>query len=143
MSRAAHASILLLVLFAVPAHAEWGSISGRFVYDGKVPEPRRIEINKDRDALGQYVMDESLLVNKRNRGIANVIIYLAPKRGAGELRVHPSYTMSAKETVTLNLRGGRFQPHVLLMRTTQKMAQVNHDPIAYNAKIDFFKNLPM
>lgn len=134
--------IVLLPQFGVSDDGEWGNLRGRFVYDGNPPPTNHLHISKDTAAFGDTVEDESLTVNRQNRGIANVIIYLLPQKG-GELNVHPSYAESAESKVTLAMRNGRFEPHVLLLRTTQIFVQSNADSVGHNANIAFIANAPM
>lgn len=142
-------SLRLLVILSIvgvvsptfSADAEWGDLSGRFVYDGEPPRLTTIPVTKDQAVLGQSVQDESLLVNADNRGVANVAVYLISDDGA--LCVHPSYQRSADSKVTLTMRDGRFEPHLLLIRTTQTMLQLNKDDIAHHARITFLENPPM
>jgi hypothetical protein len=95
------------------------------------------------------VVDESLLVNPENKGVRNVVVYLYPatsKRGGSEqtpLRVHDSYKESAKAEVKLDNLKCRFDPHVVLLRTSQTLLIANSDPIGHNTKIDTFRNEPI
>ena len=136
-------ALVLLAAFSVLGdERSWGDLGGRFVYDSEPPNAKAITVMKDKDALGKSIPDESLVVNKANRGLANVLIYLLPNE-AGELLIHPSHEMSETTKVELSMHEGRFKPHVLLMRTTQTMVQKNRDPIGHFAHIHFRKNSPM
>ena len=117
----------------------WGDLSGRFVYDGTPPKTTTHAIKINRDALGATIPDESLVVSLTDHGLANVLIYLLPKKGA-KLRVHPSYKKSADAKVVLSMKRGRFEPHLLLLRTTQTLVKRNDDPIGHNPHIGFQKN---
>jgi hypothetical protein len=120
----------------------WGHLSGRFLFDGKPPEPRTIPVTSDKKAFGPTVKGESLLVHPKSRGLANVVVYICPKQGE-TLPVHPSYAKTAEAKVKLAMSKGRFEPHVLLLRTSQTMVQENDDPVPHQAKIHFFDNAPM
>lgn len=77
-ARIGHYSVLLLA-FAIPsfkthgaetdaAKQIWGTLTGRFVYDGKPPEPRRFKLpRRYLDIEDRYAPDESLLVNPKPR----------------------------------------------------------------------------
>ena len=152
-------SLTLLLLFLLSswqtAHAEtkhdqqFGHLRGRFVYDGPPPERKRIEITADRDALGDVeLFDESLVVHPRNGGIANICVWMYRKRGEDPPPMHPSHELNPdmdKDVVTrtMTARRGRFEPHVLLVRTGERVAFKNGGRIAYNAKIDVAQNLPI
>jgi WD40 repeat protein len=119
--------------------AKWGHLRGQFLYDGEPPKPRMLKVDCDREAFGESVPDESLLVNPKNRGVANIVVYILPKSGE-KLAVHPSYEKTAKNRVTLAFHKGRFEPRILLMRTGQTMCQENRDNVPAIARIAFWEN---
>ncbi|REJ94252.1 MAG: hypothetical protein DWQ34_09265 [Planctomycetota bacterium] len=148
MARTTYLAVCLLFLVLTVRVAgfaddsRWGDLHGRFVYDGDPPDGEAIAIARDTDVLGESVPDESLVVNACDRGLANVLVYLLPEDGE-ELRIHPSYAESANDKLELTMHEGRFEPHVLLMRTTQTMVQVNRDAINHHARIAWFRNDPI
>ena len=62
---------MFTVLFvAVAAQAEdWGTLTGRFVYDGKAPAPQPLSITKDQEVCSKppTLVDESLEVGEKRR----------------------------------------------------------------------------
>ena len=132
----------MLPFVAASEETEWGHLKGRFTYDGDPPKPKSHSISKDVAEFGHAIDDESLLVNEENGGIANILIYLLP-RDSEPLAIHPSYAPTEKSKVELTMKDGRFEPHILLLRTTQTMLQRNRDSVGHNAKIDFLHNTPM
>lgn len=138
-------SLVLVALspfLALADEGAWGHLKGRFVFDGVPPRAKVLPITKDQAALGDSITDESLIVNQKNRGIANVLVFLLPD-DSDTLRVHPSYAQTANAKVELAMKDGRFVPHVLLLRTSQILVQHNQDHVGHNARIDFFSNSPM
>lgn len=134
---------LVLASVGVAQDVEWGHLSGRFVLDGDVPATKKIPITKDADELGfSEVDDESLVVNKKNKGIANIAIFLRPARGA-DLKVHPSYEKTAGSKTELKFHKGRFEPHMLLVRTSQTMVHHSMDSVFYSPHFHVFKNHPL
>ena len=121
---------------------EWGDLEGRFVFDGVPPDREQLTVNKDSSLFPLPIFDESLLVNMENRGLANVVLYLLPKRGQ-PLDIHATYESKTKSKVKLAMDSGTFKPHIVLLRTTQTMVQTNQDSVAHNARIDFINNSPM
>ncbi len=120
---------------------DWGHLSGTFVLDGDGGMPVEIQPTKDQEFCGKHkIFDESVTVNPENKGIANVILFLSLKRGDKAPAVHPYYEESAKAEVTIDNDQCRFQPHVVLMRTSQTLIIGNKDAIAHNTKIDTFAN---
>jgi len=102
----------------------WGTIKGRFVYDGTPPKPAAIAITKDAEVCGKHPLsNESLLVSDGG-GIANVVLYARDRK----IEVHPDYEASAKGKVTLDNRDCHFVPHVLAMRAGKTLEVKNSDP---------------
>jgi len=111
--------------------AEWGNLTGRFVYDGDPPEQAKINITKDAACFGNPdLRDESLVVGP-DGGIANVVVYVRTK----DVGVHPSYEDSADEQVTIDNKRGRFDPHIVPIRLTQTLVIENSDPCGHNSNL--------
>ena len=125
-----------IALAAAPAQtAEWGDLHLKFKYDGEPPEPRALVVDKEVAVCGRTkLLDESLLVDKESRGIADVVVMLL-KPTDRDVPVHESYEKSAKEPVKIVSRNCRFEPHVLVMRTTQPFHWDNLDPIGHNPSL--------
>ncbi len=129
---------------AGPAAADdWAHLRGRIIYDGPPPVPPKIQVNKDQEVCGKYdLVDERLLVNPDNHGLKNVIIMLS--LGRDEVPpIHESYQAAEKGDVLLECLHCRFEPHVILLRTSQTLLVRNSDPKGDNIKIDVIKNLPI
>ena len=136
-------AVLLTAVVATAAGGEWSNLRGRIVYDGTPPVPPKIKVNKDEEVCGNYdLVDERLLVNAANHGIKNVIVTLVLGRGE-TTEVHPSYLETQEGNVALDNTHCRFDPHVILLRTTQKLVIRNLDPIGNNVRIDVIKNQPI
>lgn len=132
---------LFFSLLAASASAqEWGTIKGRFVFGGDVPEPVELQIERDADVCGQHgLVDESLVVNKDNRGLRYVAVWLDTKE---KLPIHPEYAARPKEIPVLDNKGCRFEPHMLAIRTGQTMHLTNSDPVAHNAAVYVRRSTP-
>ena len=118
------------------ASGDWGTLRGRFVYDGSAPSPSPIQVTKDVDFCGKHnLVDESLVVNAGG-GLANVVVWLYEKPS----KIHPSYDEGASESVVLDNENCRFEPRVCVVRTTQALKVTNSDPVGHNTKADLFSN---
>ncbi|MGE3317054.1 MAG: hypothetical protein AB7O26_18210 [Planctomycetaceae bacterium] len=127
---------------ALKLQGEWGTLSGRFIYDGPIPEPVPISVNKDEEYCSKdKPYDESLIVNKENSGIANVVVRLEVKTG-DKIPVHDSYRESATARVPLDNKSCRFVPHVCLLRTTQTLVITNSDDVSHNTAAYLDRNDP-
>jgi hypothetical protein len=117
---------------------DWGTLSGRFVYDGKAPAAAKISADKDVEVCGKHPLyDESLVVDDKG-GLANVFIWFRGK----DIKVAPEYEAKAKEKAVLDNHECRFQPHALAMRTTQPLDVKNSDPMGHNTNAALMVNAP-
>jgi hypothetical protein len=132
-----------IALASADQAAAWGSLQGRFVFDGTPPEPEPLEINKDPEVCGKNrPVSESLVVNPTNRGIANVVVWLDIKKGDPAPPIHPGYQATAEERIKFDNLDCRFVPHICLLRTTQTLEVVNSDPVVHNAAFFLSRNDP-
>jgi hypothetical protein len=147
MQRILNISVMLVCLVAVQSSvqpsmaAEWGDVTMKFIYDGAVPVPEKIVPTKDIAVCGKHnLVDESLVVNKENKGIAGVVGYIYMRRGAAAPAVHPDYAKTANAKVKLDNSNCRFEPHVVFMRTSQQLVVGNTDPVGHNTNVATFNN---
>ncbi len=136
----------LALMFSLPlsvqAADEWGDLSGTFVLDGPIPKPVPADITKDKEFCGKHnVVDESLVIGKTG-GVKNIMVYMYLREDDPRPAVHPSYEKTAKDKVRLDNMKCRFEPHVVLLRTTQTLVLGNKDSLGHNTKADCLANLP-
>ena len=137
-------SAFCLLLTSPAQSEEWGTLKGRIVYDGPAPKPEAVNVTKDQAFCGKHnLVDEDLVVNPENKGLANVAIWLYVGRRDPNPPVHESYAKTADDKVTLTNDKCRFEPHVALLRTSQTLVLGNDDPVGHNTKIDTFVNQPI
>lgn len=148
-SRIACCQIVLLVvaglnwptsLIAEPPKT--GTFSGVIKLKGEIPDlPPLVEKNDPdtKDAAvcaANAIPDESLLVDRKSRGIANVFVYLRKRpENLPEDAAKPE-----KKSVVLERKGCRYVPHTTIVRTNQKVKVVSRDKIAHNTHFYPFKN---
>lgn len=114
---------------------EWGSIKGKFVAVGKAPEPAKIIPDKDKEACELPMFSRSLLVGK-DGGVKNVVIFL--KKPTKAIDVHPD--IKVEPIVELDNAKCRFEPHIVIMTTKQKLRVKNSDAVGHNANITSFND---
>jgi hypothetical protein len=113
-----------------------------FEYDGAAPSAEPLNITTDREFCCQFeVVDESLVVNPENSGVANVIVFLYVGRGGAAPPAHESYADQEAAEVLLDNNQCRFAPHVIAMRTSQTLVVGNSDSVAHNANFTAFDNV--
>lgn len=124
-----------------PADGKWATLTGRFVWSGEPPAQKQIQPTRDRDSYrDDSILDESLLVNPENLGIANLFIWIEPAGAAsveGPLRIltHPSYDQPTNQVVTARFLHGRIEPHAFTLRSSQTLAIANRDPIPHTIQV--------
>lgn len=135
-------STLVLTLFAAaplasPAIAETGDLKIRFEYGGDVPETSNVNVTKDTQFCGkEALVEETLLVNKENKGIQNVVLYVYTGRGGSKL----DDVAPANKTHTLANEKCRFEPHIVIAQTGDVLKVTNPDDVGHNANLSFFNN---
>ncbi len=136
------ATLIIALISAVTSAADWGSLKGRFVLNGPLPEQPKLQISKDVEFCGKYEpRSEKLMVHREDRGIANVVVWLDIKPGE-KVAIHPSYDEAATAQIKLANKGCRFDPHICVLRTGQTLLIDNPDQVDHNTAAGLDKNDP-
>ena len=133
---------LALLALSAPAFAEdWGDLHLKFKLDGVAPPPGKLVIDKDQAICGKHALfNETLTVGKDGQ-LPNLVVFISPKAGT-KVPVHKDYEKTAKAEIVMDNSKCRFDPHIVVLRTTQKLKLGNKDAIGHNTKADFFSNTP-
>jgi plastocyanin len=133
-------AVTLTALLCGSACAQgWGSLTGRFVFDGTAPAPAPILVTKDVEYCGkQKLVSEAVVVGK-DGALMNVAVLLQADAGAS-VPVHESYAEAFKTPVVLDNKNCRFEPHVAVVRVGQPLLLKNSDAVGHNSKLDSFAN---
>lgn len=116
---------------------KWATLKGQFIYGGDAPASAKLTPTKDVEVCGKNeLFNEELVVNKENKGIANIVIWAYKPKGG----VHPDYKSTEEDTVKMDNVFCRFEPHVVAVRTGQTFQVGNPDPVGHNSLINFIKN---
>ena len=121
----------------VPRTAETATLRAKFVVDGKVPEPEKINGGRDPFCASLNIVSDRLIVGK-NGELKNLAMILDSRRTKVEL---PKIAVPAA-TVELDNKTCMFTPHILVMRAGQSVTVLNSDQTGHNANFYFFNNLP-
>lgn len=139
------------LLLSQSAQAQWGTIKGQVTLTGDFTSLKLL-VKKDdatvKDAAvcaADNIPDESLVIDPVTKGVANVVIWLTKKPAkegekAEPMKIHPSLVKSAKPVVDFDQKGCKFVPHILLVRTDQKVRVLSADAIAHNTHTYPLKN---
>lgn len=137
-------SCVTLWLSEIAGAAEWGTLTGQFIYTGPRQTPVKLEISRDQEICGKFedlIVDQSLVTGK-NGGLANVFVYLRESRLKDSL-IHPDY-QKMPERVTIENKGCIFQPHVAgLWVKRQKLQAVNKDLCAHGFQVKAYRNMSL
>jgi hypothetical protein len=137
MSPASLVSILLLCTQpqAVRADQGWGTIQGRVIYSGtEVPAPKIVAVNREQaHCLSKGpIASEDLVVNKKNKGVQWVIVWLCPVKKGIPLPIQPDLIAIKQNTVVIDQPCCRFEPHILGMRQGQDLEAKNSGKVSHN-----------
>ncbi len=113
----------------------WGTITGKVVVDGTPPQlPLLVTkgdtaVNNASVCAVKDIPNDKLIVGKKG-GLANCFVYHFQRRG--KVDIHPDLKKPAQEKVQFDYKGCIFTPHVLVVRTDQKVNVINSDAIGHN-----------
>jgi len=115
-------SAIWCVLFVSPLGASdgWGTLKGRFIYDVDAA-------SSTAPAVPGRPIDESLLVNSINQGVANVAVWVRTKG----IDVHPDFPPPTDSQVDWQWQRSRLFPRVIGLRARQKLVVSNNDATAH------------
>ncbi len=133
--------VLMLAVVANAADPKWATLKGQVIWDAPAPDQPKIVagVNKDVCAKDPAPLEEDYIINKGNKGLKNVFVWIQPtgaEKGAKfpVANIYPNLLKPAKDTAEIDQPCCRFIPHVLAAREGQKMLIKNSAPIAHNAK---------
>ncbi len=136
----------LAALVAAPMVAQaqnWGSVTGRFVYDGDIPKPLLVHkkgaaIRDGETCAAEDFVNQNLVIDAKTKGIANIFVYAyRPKKVNKDLLAELKKESSS---VVFDQKGCRFTPRCLVVRTDQTVKVLSDDPIAHNTHTFPIKN---
>jgi len=118
---------------------KWGDLVGRFVYDGKPPERKKLKVDKDVECCGKFdIRDESLMVGE-DGGLGNVYVYVRSR----SVDVCPELEKTVEKQVLLDNRDCIFIPHCMtIWCEKQEYYILNSDPIAQNVAFSPLGDVP-
>ncbi len=138
---AAIAAAAFLTPTSRAADADWSTVKGQIVFPaGKaVPERKKLDVSQDKaHCLSKGdLLDESLIVNPKNKGIKNVVVWLRPddKNPKAQLeasQIHPSDKTRKPATITIDQPCCMFVQRITLARVGDSIVAKNPAPVAHN-----------
>lgn len=139
------AGLAAVGLVSLPADArqagQWATVKGQVVLpEGKpIPERKKLEVSQDKDhCLSKGpLLDESVVVNPKNRGIKNVVVWLRPdnmnvKQGFEPAQIHPDDAKRKPAEVVIDQPCCMFVNRVSLARVGDTVVVKNPAPVPHN-----------
>lgn len=120
---------------------KWVTIKGQVVFPADKAVPERAELKVDTDkqhCLGKgKILDESVLVNPKNRGVKNVVVFLRPndtdlKAEFKKEEVHPDDAKRKPAEVTIDQPCCMFVKRITAARVGDTLVVKNPAPVAHN-----------
>ncbi len=125
---------------AVVAQAgEWGDVKGAIVWGGDKAPPRPpidLKVNPDKMVCLKNgpILDETWIVNPKNMGLKNVIVWLAPNDKEAKIPIHPDLKELKVKKIEIDQPTCMFIPHAMALREGQSLVAKNTSGIAHNYK---------
>jgi plastocyanin len=132
-------------LVSLPADArqagQWATIKGQVVFppDKPIPERKKVEVSQDKaHCLSKGdILDESLIVNPKSRGIKNVVVWLRPdtmnpKSAFEPGQIHPADAQRKPAEVVIDQPCCMFVHRVTLARVGDTIVVKNPAPVPHN-----------
>lgn len=111
---------------------DYGSISGQFVLKGEVPEPKLLHkkgavVRDPSVCAAKDTLDDSLVIDAKSKGIANVFVYIRKVD-----KIHPDLVDPPAKVLTFDQKGCQYQPHAMFVRTGQTVLVKSSDACSHN-----------
>jgi len=134
-------ALLALGGYASAADGDWATIKGQVVFpaDKKLPERTKLNVTQDKDhclSKGD-ILDESVVVNPKSKGIKNVVVYLRPDDTTGKAefpkdKIHPGDAKRKPAEVMIDQPCCMFVNRVTVARVGDTLVVKNSAPVAHN-----------
>jgi hypothetical protein len=132
----------LLSSFAAPSFADekpqWATVKGRVVFpEGAAIPPRKplnVTVNQKQCLAKGPILDESVIVNPKGRGVKNVVVYLRPNGKAefAKNEIHPHDAKRKPAEVVIDQPCCMFVARVTAARVGDTIVVKNPVAIAHN-----------
>jgi hypothetical protein len=127
--------------YATAADGDWVTIKGQVVFpaDKKLPERAKLNVTQDKDhclSKGD-LLDESVIVNPKSKGIKNVVVYLRPddtnpKSEFPKDKIYPADAKRKPADVVIDQPCCMFVNRVTVARVGDTIVVKNSAPVAHN-----------
>lgn len=139
------AGFLALSAAIVPAYGQgagqWSTVKGQVVFPAGAPVPARAALNITQDKNHCLekgpILAEDVIVNPKNKGIANVVVWLRPdtdnpKAAFPKDKINPADASRKPVEVSIDQPCCMFTPRVTTARVGDSLAVKNSAPVPHN-----------
>jgi hypothetical protein len=130
------------VVAPAAAHAQdWAGVKGQVVLpaDKPVPERKKLDITQDKQhclSKGD-ILDETVIINPKSKGIKNVVVWLRPadpnpRAAFPKDKIHPADAARKPAAVAIDQPCCMFTPRVTLARVGDTIEVKNSAPVPHN-----------
>jgi hypothetical protein len=134
--------VVLAAVSAASADDKWVTIKGQVVFPADKPIPKRDALNvtqdKDHCLSKGEILDESVIVNPKNRGVKNVVVWLRPddatnaKAALKPEQITPEDAKRKPAEVVIGQPCCMFVERVTLARKGDTLLVKNQAPVPHN-----------
>jgi plastocyanin len=124
------------------AARDWATIKGQVLFPAGKAIPMRAALNVQQDRghclMKGAILDESVIVNPKNRGLKNVVVWLRPddatdpKAKFAAEQIHPADTMRKRADVVIDQPCCMFVDRVTCARVGDTIVVKNPAPVVHN-----------
>jgi hypothetical protein len=136
---------VLAVLWAVSANSDsraegWGTLRGQVVWNAAVPARAVLDTSKEPACVAANkgpLFSEETIVNSKNKGVKNVVVFLIDASGDFNkpVPIHPTLKDAKLPDVEMDQPCCQFVPHVLAIRAGQNVVIKNSASISHNIHV--------
>ncbi len=129
------------VTAASASAADWATVKGQVVFPKDKPAPKRDALNvtqdKDHCLKDGDILDQSVIVNPKNNGIKNVVVWLRPddkdpKAKFTAEQINPEDAKRKPAEVMIDQPCCMFIDRITIARPGDKLTVKNSAPVAHN-----------
>jgi plastocyanin len=119
----------IIVFWGSPSFGDTAgsTIVGRVTFQGSLPPPQQLKVNRDQDICGLTVTIQPLIVDESSRGVRDVVINVEGIK-------HPTVE-SDNGVEDLTNKGCAFTPRIGVVKVGQILNLRNEDPMLHNTHI--------
>lgn len=104
-----------------------GVLSGRILFQGTLPPPRRIQVNKDVNECHHAEGEVQDVVVSEDKGLAGVVLEIQGIKDRGDRS-----WQQPDQGYVIRQKGCWFQPHLLVVPIAAELSIYNDDPVTHN-----------